>query len=98
MAIGATANRLRAVLLLAALSGAGAGLRFVAQNAGHPAESPLMRQVHQALSLAEHGDKQGAMNLTLRLLEQHPDFAPAIKLKGMLLEEAGTHLRSGGRL
>jgi len=48
-----------------------------------------MRQVQQALSLAEHGDKQGAMNLTLRLLEQHPDFAPAIKLKGMLLEEAG---------
>jgi Tfp pilus assembly protein PilF len=48
-----------------------------------------MRQVHQALSLAEHGDRQGAMNLVLRLLEQHPDFAPAIKLKGMLLEEAG---------
>ena len=29
------------------------------------------------------------MNLVLQLLEQHPDFAPAIKLKGMLLEEAG---------
>ena len=29
------------------------------------------------------------MNLVLRLLEQHPDFAPAIKLKAMLLEEAG---------
>ncbi len=48
-----------------------------------------MGQVRQALSLAEHGDQQGAMSLTLRLLEQHPDFAPALKLKGMLLEEAG---------
>lgn len=48
-----------------------------------------MRQLHQALGLAQHGDPQGAMNLVLRLLELHPDFAPAIKLKGMLLEEAG---------
>jgi len=48
-----------------------------------------MRQFHQALSLAEHGDRQGAMNVVLHLLEHRPDFAPAIKLKGMLLEEAG---------
>jgi tetratricopeptide (TPR) repeat protein len=85
MGMGTIANRLRAVLLLALFAAGDAG----AQSAGHPAESPLMGQVHQALSLAEHGDKQGAMNLTLRLLEQHPDFAPALKLKGMLLEEAG---------
>jgi tetratricopeptide (TPR) repeat protein len=87
MAIGATANRLRAVLLLALFAGGVAAVR--AQSAGHSAESPLMGQVRQALSLAEHGDKQGAMNLTQRLLEQHPEFAPALKLKGMLLEEAG---------
>ncbi len=87
MAIGATANHLRAVLLLV-LCGAGvAAVR--AQNTSHPAESPLMRQVQHALTLAEHGDRQGAMNLTLGLLQQHPDFAPALKLKGMLLEEAG---------
>ena len=48
-----------------------------------------MLQLQQALSLAQHGDRQGAMNLVLQLLEQRPDFAPAIKLKGMLLEEAG---------
>jgi tetratricopeptide (TPR) repeat protein len=60
-----------------------------AQNVSHPAESPLMRQVQQALSLDEHGDRQGAMNLVFHLLEQHPDFEPAIKLKGLLLEEAG---------
>jgi len=48
-----------------------------------------MQQLHQALSLGQHGDQQGAMNLVLRLLEQHPDFEPAIKLKGVLLEETG---------
>jgi tetratricopeptide (TPR) repeat protein len=88
MANAATAYRLRAVLLLTALFADG-GAAVRAQTAGHPAESPLMRQVHQALSLAEHGDKQGAMNLAQSLLAQHPDFAPALKLKGMLLEEAG---------
>jgi tetratricopeptide (TPR) repeat protein len=82
------ANRLPAVLLLAVLFAVG-GTAVRAQNAGHPAESPLMRQVDKALSLAAHGDKQGAMNLVLGLLKQHPDFAPAIKLKGMLLEQAG---------
>jgi tetratricopeptide (TPR) repeat protein len=87
IAIGATANRLRALLLTTLF--AAAGIAVQAQNAGRPAESPLMQQVQQALSLAEHGDRQQAMNLVLHLLEQHPDFAPAIKLKGTLLEEAG---------
>jgi tetratricopeptide (TPR) repeat protein len=88
MAIGATATRLRAVVLSAALLVA-AGSAVQAQNTPHPAESPLMQQVRQALSLAEHGNRQEAMNIALHLLEQHPDFAPALKLRGMLLEEAG---------
>jgi tetratricopeptide (TPR) repeat protein len=87
MTIGAP-NCPRAVLLLAALLVAG-GAAVRAQNANRPNESPVTRQFHQALNLAQHGDRQEAMNLVLRLLEQHPDFAPAIKLKGMLLEEAG---------
>jgi tetratricopeptide (TPR) repeat protein len=82
------ANRICAFLLLAALF---AGGRSTAQSAGHPAESPLQRQLHQALALSKRGEKQGAMNLVVTLLQQHPDFAPAIKLKGMLLEEAGHH-------
>jgi len=48
-----------------------------------------MVQLQQALNLNEHGDRQGATNSVLHILEQHPDFEPAIKLKGMLLEEAG---------
>ena len=81
------ANRLRPILLLAALLATGESVQ--AQNTPRSTESPLMPQFQQALSLAQHGDRQGAMNLVVRLLEQHPDFAPALKLKGMLLEEAG---------
>jgi len=87
-------NRLHAILLLAALFAAGAAA-VQAQKPGPPAESPLMRQVHQALSLAARGDQQGAMNLVVRLLEQHPDYAPAIKLKGMLLEDSGRISEAG---
>jgi tetratricopeptide (TPR) repeat protein len=86
-------NRLHSVLLYAALLASAGFLHLAAavqaQNTGHPAESPLMGQVQQALSLDEHGDRQGAMNLVLSLLEKHPDFEPAVKLKGLLLEEAG---------
>lgn len=39
--------------------------------------------------MVEHGSRQKALELTNQLLEQHPNFAPALKLKGMLLEDAG---------
>jgi tetratricopeptide (TPR) repeat protein len=80
-------NRILAIVFGAALFATG-GAAVRAQNS-HPAASSLMPQLRQALSLNEHGDRQGAMNLVLQLLEQHPDFAQAIKLKGMLLEESG---------
>lgn len=95
MAIEVTPSRLRAMLLAAALFAAGA-VPVCTQNTGRPAESPLMQQFHQALSLAKRGDQKGAMNLVLRLVEQHPDFAPALKLKGMLLEEAGHTSEAAG--
>ncbi len=76
------------LLLLAGLVIVGQCATF-AQNAHHPSESPQMRELEQALSLNEHGDRQGAMNSVLHLLAEHPDFEPAVKLKGVLLEEAG---------
>jgi tetratricopeptide (TPR) repeat protein len=81
----------RAILLVAGLMGmlAAGGAEVSAQSADLPAGSALMRQLHQAVSLAEHGDRQGAMTLALTLLERNPKFVPAIKLKGMLLEESG---------
>ncbi|MFZ3341857.1 MAG: tetratricopeptide repeat protein [Terriglobales bacterium] len=79
---------LGSVLLLAALLTAG-GTPVRAQSKPRPADSPEQRQLHQALTLAAHGDEQGAMTAVQRLIKQHPHFAQAIKLKGMLLEQAG---------
>lgn len=57
--------------------------------------SSTTQQLHQALTLAEHGDKPGAMRLTLQILEHNPEFVPALKLKGMLLEESGQAAQAG---
>lgn len=85
------ANCICAFLIMAALFAGGSS---AAQSAAHPGESPLQRQLHQALALAERGDQQGAMNLVVNLLQQHPDFAPALKLQGMLLEESAHHVEA----
>jgi tetratricopeptide (TPR) repeat protein len=66
-----------------------------AQSTSPPAEPVSVEQLHQALTLANNGDKRGAMALTLQLLERNPKFAPALKLKGMLLEEAGQASEAG---
>ncbi len=60
-----------------------------AQQARSAAESPLVRQLHEAVSAAQHGDERQAFVLTQALLEQHPNFVPALKLRGELLESAG---------
>ena len=60
-----------------------------AQNVRPAADPAMTQQMHQALSLAQHGDRQAAMNTVETLLQRHPEFAPAIKLKGMLLEDSG---------
>lgn len=65
------------------------GMAAPTQGAGRAAQSPQMAQLHKALSLAEHGNAQAAMNLVRDLLAQNPTFVPGIKLKGMLLEESG---------
>lgn len=82
-----TLNRLRTSLLFAAFVVAGGFVR--AQNAAPAADSAVTRHLHQALSLAQRGDREGAMNMVLSVLQQNPNFAPAIKLKGMLLEDSG---------
>ena len=63
-------------------------VRLTAQI-GSPSEASLSGQLHQALSLVQQGDRQGAMEITLKVLQRNPKFAPALKLKGMLLEESG---------
>ena len=74
------------ILLICAIMSAGA------QAPLRPIESLLTsptRQLNRAISMAEHGDTQQALALADTLLETHPDFVPALKLKGMLLEESG---------
>lgn len=48
-----------------------------------------MRQVRQAVSLAEHSDFQGALEMVDQVLAQNPRFVPALKLKAGLLETTG---------
>jgi tetratricopeptide (TPR) repeat protein len=69
---------------------AGAGLRpgIGAQTPANP-NDPALMEVHKALGLAEHGDAAAAMQIAQRLLNQDPKFEPAMKLKGMLLEQGG---------
>jgi tetratricopeptide (TPR) repeat protein len=66
-----------------------------AQNSNRAVESPAMRQLHQALELEQHGNPQGAMSLVNHILETNPHFVPALKLKGMLLSDAGEESAAG---
>lgn len=58
-------------------------------------EPQAMRQVQQAVSLAEHNDPAAAMAIADRLLAQNPRYAPALKLKAMLLEDSGRAAEAG---
>jgi Tfp pilus assembly protein PilF len=60
-----------------------------AQQTRPAAASPVVRQFRAAVSAAQHGDERQAFVLTQALLEQHPDFVPALKLRAELLESAG---------
>ena len=81
--------RLALVLWLWALLPVAGAPALVAQSISRTRQSSPTQQLRQALNLADRGDRQGAMTLTEQLLEQNPNFAPALKLKGMLLEQAG---------
>ena len=45
--------------------------------------------MHDAVAAAEHGNAPQALTLVDTLLQQHPGFVPALKLKGVLLEDSG---------
>jgi tetratricopeptide (TPR) repeat protein len=48
-----------------------------------------MQQLRQAISIAQQGDDDHALALTNALLARHPEFVPALKLQGTLLEDMG---------
>lgn len=66
-----------------------------AQSTAHSSEPTMTQQLSQAVILAKQGDRQRAMVLTQQLLHRNPKFAPALKLKGMLLEDEGKSSEAG---
>lgn len=58
-------------------------------NGGAQDQAQLSHQLHEALNLAQHGQPRQAFQLVNELLAAHPHYAPALKLKGMLLEGSG---------
>jgi tetratricopeptide (TPR) repeat protein len=68
---------------------AGSCVVSIAQKTVRPADPQLMEEMHRAVSTAQSGNESQALTLTLDLLQGHPDFEPALKLEGMLLEDMG---------
>lgn len=60
-----------------------------AAQASRPADAALKAQLDRVVVLAESGNIEQAQTLLDALLKQHPDFVPALKVQGMLLENAG---------
>jgi tetratricopeptide (TPR) repeat protein len=75
---------------LALLLGLTSGISTLNAQKTSPSNNPaLMSQLHQAIAIAEHGDENRALALTRDLLAQHPNFEPALKFQGALLEDLG---------
>jgi tetratricopeptide (TPR) repeat protein len=81
-----TLSLTRLALLLALTSGVST---IDAQSTPPSNNSALMSQLHQAIAIAEQGDENRALALTQDLLAQHPNFEPALKFQGALLEDLG---------
>jgi tetratricopeptide (TPR) repeat protein len=63
-----------------------------AQQPAHPSSTvsaAIQTQFHEALNAAQHGQQGQALTLTRALLQDHPDYVPALKLEGMLLDRRG---------
>jgi tetratricopeptide (TPR) repeat protein len=88
-------GKYRGVAVFCCLLFAFVGNDVEAQSSIHSGEPVLAQQFNQALTLAKQGDTQRAMAITQQILERNPKFAPALKLKGMLLEEEGNSAEAG---
>jgi len=72
------------ILALAFCSAFAAG-----QTSARSGNAELMAQLHEAVSTAQRGDGNRALALAHALVVQHPEFEPAIKFQGALLEDMG---------
>jgi len=76
-------------LLSLAVSVAAGALSAATQKPTRQADSRQAEQLRHAISIAELGNIEQALALTNSILDEHPDFAPALKLQGSLLESEG---------
>jgi Tfp pilus assembly protein PilF len=68
---------------------AGGVLSARAQKANRQTDSALLQRLRNAQSIAHLGNVEQALALTNSLVDEHPDFAPALKLQGELFETEG---------
>jgi tetratricopeptide (TPR) repeat protein len=73
---------------------------FAQRPEGHtPSQGTnLQMQMRDAANSAKHGDADRALTVTGTILQQHPDFEPALKLRGMVLEQQGRNDEAAGCL
>lgn len=67
-----------------------AGAAPLPQSASHAVDPATARELDRAVSLAEENQPQESLAIVNQVLERYPHLAPALKLKGMLFEEAGS--------
>ena len=84
----AVPGRRKYVLPLALLSAAAVCSGQV-QGRSAAVDPALARAMHDAIASAQGGDEPHALVIVGDLQTQHPAFEPALKLKGMLLEDTG---------
>jgi len=68
---------------------------LLAQGPISTPSAAVTQQFHRALALAQQGDPQQAMEIVQQVLVADPTFAPALKLKGMLLQDGGRAAEAG---
>jgi tetratricopeptide (TPR) repeat protein len=61
----------------------------LSQKPARSVESSAKIELQKATKLAQQGDQVAALSLTSALLDKYPDFVPALKLQGSLLERSG---------
>jgi tetratricopeptide (TPR) repeat protein len=88
-------GRLATTLLMAAVFALSSHCVLSAQGAGSAPSPAVSQQFHRAFELAQHGDPQHAMVIVQQVLDAVPRYAPALKLKGMLLLDAGHSAQAG---
>jgi tetratricopeptide (TPR) repeat protein len=88
-------HTLAAELALVAVVVLGGFCVVAAQNVASIPSPAISQQFHRALELAQHGDPQQAMVIVQQVLDADPRYAPALKLKGMLLQDGGHSAEAG---